>query len=272
MEICRLQEDIEETSSKLEAAKAKQAGVKRARAVKIEKDELEALQTTEVRSADTMGNKWTMLKALTSFQPEVITPDHVSLTYVGPCPGASVSVSFRMSNGKFVACSAKIDPSVYPKTKPRNTEKYKDVMELLLWWTQHVCQKLSTPTLAGMDVGSILRQANWELERARATADEILKLQRRYDARLITTETAQSEHLDFGLEVHFENKYLNGSDKVAAYFELSELYPFCLMNMQLDVIEGDVDIDDVHANIMKTAKPGYGYLLRICNVIAATVQ
>ena len=246
--------------------------MKRARTVTKEREELEVLQTAQLKSADSMGKKWTMLKALTPFQPQALTHDRASLTYVGPCPGASVSVSFRMSNGKFVACSAEIDPTVYPKNKLRNTEKYKNVMELLLSRTKQVCQKLSTADLSGADVGNILRQASWELNRAEATAAEICKLQRRYEARLIATQTSGTMRAEFELEVQFENRGVRGANKVAAHFELSESYPICLMNMQLDVLEGDVDIDNVHTNIVKTAKPGFGYLLRICDVIAASVK
>eukprot|EP00977_Amphora_coffeiformis_P003680 scaffold710_cov171-Amphora_coffeaeformis.AAC.49 len=272
MEIRRLEEEIEESASKLEAAKAKQLSVKHARAVATEREELTALLTAKLELADNTGKKWTMLKALTPFQFQILSNDSASLTYVGPYPGASVSVFLRMSNGKFESCSAKIDPTVYPKNKSRNSEKYKNVMELVSSRTKRVCEKLSTPTLAGADVGKVLRLASWELYRAKTTADEICKLQRRYDARIIATKMAGKTCAVFGLEVQFKKKGMHGAGKVAAHFELSELYPSCLLHMQLDVLEGDVDIDDVHANLVKTAKPGFGYLLRICNVIAASVQ
>ena len=59
--------------------------------------------------------------------------------------------------------------------------------------------------------------------------------------------------------------------KVEAFFELPGTYPFSLMDVELDVSEGDIDVDDIKANIVKTAKPGYGYLIRVCDVIAASV-
>lgn len=271
-EIRQLEEEIDGASSKLEHAKAKQTSLKNALAVSQGREELKNLHMTELKRADSMGKKWTMLRALTLFQPQAITRGHLSLTYVGPCPGASIYVTFQTSQGKFRSCSAKIDPAVYPKNKLRNTEKYKTVMELLQTRTKEVCQKISSTNLAGADVGKTLRQASWELSRAAATADEISKLHRRYDARLLTKNAVGAKRAEFELEVQFENKGVRGANKVVARFEISETYPFSLLNMELDVLEGDVHIDGVHANIVKTAKPGFGYLLRICNVISASVQ
>lgn len=219
-------------------------------------------------AADDMSKKWKMLKAVVAFQTTEASQERLSLEYVGPCPGASISVSFSIVAGKFVSCLAKIDSSVYPKHLSRNIDKYKNLMGFLRNRTQIVCDRLSTTKFRGTeDVGDLLRGAFGELKRAEMTANEICKIQRRYDATI-----SPSEFPVFVLRVQFANTQARSRKMVVAAFELSKSYPFDQMEAEIDVVEGEVDIDSIQGKLVKTAKPGYGYLIRACDVIAASLS
>ena len=216
-----------------------------------------------------MSKKWKTLNSLVPFKLESLTSESMSFAYIGPCPAASVSVSIRMANEQFLECVAKVDPTVYPENKSRNVEKYKTVMELLKSRTQFVCEKLCASNVSSKNkVGDLLRQANWELTRVNLTANEICKLQRRYDATLSIRKLPSSQCPVFQLEVSFA---VDGG-MLAASFEITETYPFSPLNVQLDVLEGDINGEELEANIVKTNKPGFGYLIRTCDVIASSIM
>ena len=250
---------------KVDNAKTKKKTLERASAVSKEQENLKSMQESTLASAENMGKNWTMLKALVPFETRELTQDRMTLVCVGPCPSASISIVFDMKGGSFSSCSAKIDPSVFPKNKPRNTEKYRKVLPLLQDRAQTVCDNLSA--FAGSDdAGDFLRKAAWELRRATLTADEICKLQRRYMASFSSSQG------DDGAEYQLLVEFQSSSTRVSAMFTIPESYPFSPMDVELDVVEGDDSIADViQGQIEKTAKTGYGYLARVCDVIASTL-
>jgi hypothetical protein len=218
-----------------------------------------------------MGRQWTMLKPISSWDAKTVARDRMTFAYVGPCPSASLSVSFHLTSSGKVSCLAKIDPTVYPKNKSRNSIKYKMMTEFLVVRTQHVCKKLCSASLQGMEsVGDTLRQAGWELHRAELTADDLYGVHRRYDANLSVVHPTQGKPPAFELQIKFENA--SKSSKVATFFEVEESYPFSPMIAEIDVVKGDANVDALHQAVVKTAKPGFGYLARISDVIAASLQ
>jgi hypothetical protein len=53
---------------------------------------------------------------------------------------------------------------------------------------------------------------------------------------------------------------------------IPDSYPFSPMDVQLDIVEGDdCNVEVIQAQIEKTAKTGYGYLARVCDVVASTM-
>ena len=267
-----LEKQIEEMTAKLEAVRIKQNSLERVQLASNERDDLQSSQASTKMTADGMGKKWTTLKSLVPFQPLVLAKDRVHLAYIGPCPNASVSVEVQTGNDGFVSCFANIDPSVYPKNRSRNTDKLKRVMEFMMIRTKFVCDQLSAiSNTRAAEVGKLVRRNIWELLRVKSTANEICKLQRRYDA-ILNSDTSHSTRLpQFELEVNLSKTAARDTKRVTAVFEVSESYPFGQMNFQLDVLEGNVDVDALYENVAKATKPGQGSLVRICDVLSASM-
>lgn len=268
-----MEKEIKEATAQLNATNTKKALAARVLVAVKERNRLSDAEETARTGAESTGKKWGILKGLAPWEPRVCTRDCLSLAYVGPCPAASVSVSIQLANGKFTSCLSKIDPSVFPKNRPRNTEKYKSIMKYLQSRTQRVCDKVSACKVDKLsEVGEMLRGASWELHRIEMTSDEIHKLHRRYNAVLTLPDQYPGDPTSlFEVRVPFGNASSHNGSKLDAIFEISESYPFCPMDMRLDVLEGDVDVDIVQENVVKTAKPGFGYLARTCDVIAASM-
>lgn len=268
-EISKLEEDIKSATSNLETAKFRQSRIVRKQAAEIQAEQLKVTGKTSWSEADGMSKKWKTLSSFVPFKLKSLTSEYMSFVYIGACPGASASVSIRMANEQFLDCVAKVDPTVYPKNKSRNVEKYKNVMEFLKSRTQFVCEKLCASNMPSKtNVGDLLRKANWELARVDLTANEICKLQRRYDATLSIRKLPSPQCPVFELEVLFS---VNGG-KLVASFEITETYPFSPLTVQFDVLEGGINGEEIEANIVKTTKPGFGYLVRTCDVIAASIM
>lgn len=256
-------------SKNLDNAKTKKQTVERADLVYKKHGEVTGAHKATLLEAERLGKKWSMLKALLPLETTALTRDTISFTYVGPCPAASISIKFTMQDESFSSCTAVIDPTIYPKNRPRNTEKYKSVMALLRDRTQSVCNYLSS--FSGNETaGDVLRRAVWKLRRAVLTADEICKLQRRYDASFSVNRTGSQT--EYELDVNFRSESPSGSNEVVASFMIPDSYPFSPMEVQLDLVEGeDCNVEMIQAQIEKTAKTGYGYLARVCDVVASTM-
>jgi hypothetical protein len=215
------------------------------------------------------GRKWTTLKGLNAWLPRAISSTEMTFSYIGPCPKACVTVSFALSGPSSVLCKANVDPLAFPKNKSRNGGKLQLVMPLLVSRTSLLCEKMSSEKANPTEIGAFLRRNGWELSRIEITASELALLQRRYRASL-SPSSLSGEGLMHVLEVDFQSR--TTSCKIRGSFFVSDAYPFDALNTQLDLLEGDTLLDELQQLLVKNAKPGFGYLSRMCDVISAYLR
>jgi hypothetical protein len=215
-------------------------------------------QTSETRYSTIMGiNKW---------RPQELNEEGLSFQLVGPSPKTCVFISFQVAGTGPIVCKARIQPNLYPKNKARSSMRFKtrSILSFLEQRAANLCtmackERLDKPT----QIGPFLRQLEWDLGRVEHTALELSMLERRYTAAISPNPSSVELKIEFASQTK--------DAKLLATFELSAAYPFSPLNVCLDT-EGQVDIEAMQKLLIKNAKPGFGYLSRTCDVIAAHLR
>jgi hypothetical protein len=217
-----------------------------------------AAQSSETRYSTIMGiNKW---------RPQDLNEAELSFQLVGPSPKACVFISFQVGGIGPIVCKARIQPNLYPKHKARSSMRFKtrSILSFLEQRAADLCTMARKKRLEkAAQIGPFLRQLEWDLGRVEHTALELSMLERRYTA-VISPNPSSVE-----LKVEFASQTTDA--KLLATFELSAAYPFSPLNVCLDT-EGQVDIEAMQKLLIKNAKPGFGYMSRTCDVIAAYLR
>jgi hypothetical protein len=105
--------------------------------------------------------------------------------------------------------------------------------------------------------------------RIEATARELTSLEKRY--RLLLENDPEGGASEFLVHVSFDTDKAQSGTLVAT-FELNASYPFGPLHVSLPPDSIAVDLGLLQRYLMKNAKPGFGYLSRACDVIAAFVN
>ena len=268
-ELRKLEELSEEAESTLEKAKSKRKIVKLHRTALDNQEDLNKERDLARKDATDKSVQWKITTTVLPFEIKCLAKSCLTFAYIGPCPAASISISFPTKNERFHRCIANVDSTTYPVGKPRNIEKYKNVMVLLKCRTQFICKQLSASDVSSTDdLRILLWEAYNQLSRLESTVNEICSLMRRYDVSLSVGILPSSQDPDFELAVTFA-----GLDKkVMAVFEIKEAYPKTPVNVRLSDREGNVECDEIESNLARAPKLGDGQLLRACNIIAASVH
>jgi hypothetical protein len=219
--------------------------------------------------AEALARKYTSLKGLHMWKAAKLNNGELSFHFIGPSPETCVHLLFKVSGSSSVACNAYIDPSIYGRYKEEwASRRFRVVTSFLEARTLALCKEVSSKALLGAShIPDVLRDFEWQLGRLEYTASELTMLHRRYKAILAPSQIAGSSN--FQMEVDFSSR--SDSAKLSATFELPRAYPFAPLNVLLDTFEGRVDVEGLRRLLMKNAKPGFGYLSRTCDVIAAYV-
>jgi hypothetical protein len=202
------------------------------------------------------------LKGLHTWKPTDLTEDHLRFVFLGLCPRSCLGIEFRIAQ-QGVTCKASVEPSIFSGGGDRNfAARLKKAHQFIDQQMTKLCEGINETQLTSpTDVGAILRLVSVQLGRVDCTASELVTLQRRYGAKITTSATC------FQLLVEFVG--LSGASKVLASFELSSKYPFSPLNVSLDPLQGDFDMLRAQKHLIRNAKPGFGYLSRTCDVLAA---
>jgi len=120
----------------------------------------------------------------------------------------------------------------------------------------------------GEEMQRLVRQFDWTLARVESTSRELNILQKRFG--LSVEMDPNHDAAVFVVRVPFVGTLQN--NLLVASFELNASYPFGPLNVSLEPGRSDMDLAFLQKHLMKNAKPGFGYLSRACDVIAAVVQ
>lgn len=144
--------------------------------------------------------------------------------------------------------------SISPKFS-KNTLKFID--SCLTQKCKDICKGTKAPS---EEIFRTMNQIEWYLGRLSLVGREITTLEKRHQGIFIYYE---EKHLPCVLKLNIQTKQRN---VVVASFDICEAYPFVIPSVELQ--SKDVDIKALERHLMKSSRPGFGYLSRICNTIS----
>ena len=192
------------------------------------------------------------LKGLHSWHPKSLQENELVFMFSGPasrCITLSLSMegkSFKICNDSENRCS---EIRFHTSTRKFIDEGISNEVELM-----GTCFEDTTR------IGFCIQKIEWVLGRLDNTAREIERIRRRYRAELRRDE---AEGPKFVLAVSFQSRLV----KLRACFELSHSYPSTPLDVEFDLLDGNLDLDELRKFLVRNARTGFGNLSRTCDLI-----
>jgi hypothetical protein len=221
------------------------------------------------KAAISFKRKCDTLKGAVKFKPSILEANDFSFLYDGSSPKSCVVLSFHGSSTNSVSCDAKVDSSTFQNHGTMEANRLATVSSFVQVRVASLCGKVCRQTLHGLsEIPPYLRQLDWELGRLEGTAKEIAVLKERYRNQVSLNRVTDSSH--FHLKIHFTS--LSGQSQLGASFEVREEYPFSPIIVCLDTFSEKINVEALQQLLVKNAKPGFGYLSRLCDIVAASLH
>lgn len=208
------------------------------------------------------------VKGLSRVAPLSVTTATVTLRHIGCCPSSCLTSSFSFLGGSSVQCSSLcLDCALISKGKREKLSSHASM------FVKSRCSLLSSvfsdkELAAAEEMRCLVRQLEWTRGRIESTAQELTALEKRFKLSLATDrEGGVSEFL---VHVTFEGTVQNYD--LVTTFELNASYPFGPLNVSLEPGHSEMNLGHLQKHLTKNVKPGFGYLSRACDVIAAVMQ
>ena len=250
--------ELKSTTVQLEAT---QDATTRERQADLIKQEL----TVCKQAAELSQGKFVSLKGLSSSAPLEVGDSALSIAFFGTSPKSCFTASFNLHQQGPVSFSARVDPCHFKSRRGRKIKYTTGTTTFLKARISTMVGSVNMSTLSSMsEVGMLLQRLEWTKGRIELTANEITTLQQRYKAEITTGQDSVSKS-DFLVHVVFAGSI----DKLFATFELTATYPFGPQHISLDTEARQLNIDDLKKQLIKYAKPGFGYMSRACDVMCA---
>ncbi len=193
--------------------------------------------------AESLQHRFLTLKGMHSWSPLVIDETTIVVGFIGASSKTCIKVGFSFDKTGSVTCQASVEVESINKTKLKH----------------------------GSDIVGFLQQLEMLHGRLETTASELFGLYKRYNGGILMEADPVGGKTDFLLSVDFTS-LSDDSTALRATFELNSSYPFAPLNISLDDQEGKVDVDSMRRQLVKSAKPGFGYLSRTCDTVAAFLR
>lgn len=220
-------------------------------------------------AAESAESKFVTFKGVSKWKPKTLIETELSFHYIGPCPNACVALSFQVAPSVPVKCNATARPKLFQTHGSRTAKELASVTSFIQIRIEAVCALVRQQQLSSLhEIRPFMHNLEWQLGRIENTASEFVRLKRRY--RAVLTLRQPTDVSNFQLEIDF--KCRSGSKKLRAAFDISDSYPFSPLNVCLETFDTLVDVEAMRKLLIKNAKPGFGYLSRTCDVIAAYLQ
>jgi hypothetical protein len=233
--------------------------------VKGIKDQLDLSVTIKADTAtfrqeiEQLDRDFTVVKSLFKIIPAKLNIDEISYEYVAPCPAACFRITWRPSDGDDIwTCHFQAQEQLFKKFLGRPLTSVTPLYQLRI---QSMAEAAPTMNAHPSRIGALLQELNIKLNRLQQTAVELASLKHRYQAKLFI----ESHTLYF--EVTFNSRTCQR--QLVATFEVAEAYPFAPVTVEY---HGDFDFDKVQSLLKDNATPGFGYLARTCDMLAAHVR
>lgn len=208
------------------------------------------------------------LKGAVKFQPLALDQDGFSFSYIGSSAKTCFVLSFNIISTTSVSVDAKVEPSLFESRGSFEAKRLFFVSSFLQLRMKCLCAYMCQQVLhKSTDIPSYLRRFEHLVGRLESTAAEIAKLHERYPGKISLTNVANSTL--FQLNIRFAGEAT--SALLSASFEISEGYPFSPISVCLDTYESNVKVATIQKSMVKNAKPGFGYLSRLCDIVESAI-
>jgi hypothetical protein len=223
---------------------------------------------SEEESAMALSQKYDTLWGAMKFKPALLKDPNFKFQYHGSSPKTCMMLSFQITSPTSVLCGAKVDATKYENPFTTESNRLATMSMFLQIRMADMCNKLCQTTLrSASDISPELRRVEWEMGRLEGTAKEIAVLKERY--RSIVQFSRIDDSLLFQLKLTFTSQ--SGLRRLGASFQITEAYPFSPLDICLDSFDESIDVETLQKLLVKYAKPGFGYLSRICDILAASL-
>ncbi len=184
---------------------------------------------------------------------------NVAIEFLGSAPELCFRVNFSVSASGKVDC--KTTNAIQNGNRKMNRIQFTPSVRSFFVDKVDVLRKdLSLSQLnVSSDIVEVVQRTEWFLGRLDIIGKEISMLEIRYNGSLKRVESSALHALNLSID----NKPTGKT--VETTFEIGDWYPFVL---DVDV-SGDVDTLSIENHLTQNAKPGFGYLSRTCDIIAA---
>lgn len=207
-------------------------------------------------------------KGLSRVTPTSVDLSSMTLKYIGCYPMSCLTNRFTFVQAGQFECQSTVDPSQFISRGAKREKLSEDAAVFMNARLSFVTGVLSkNERRATEDVQGLVRHLDWTIGRIEATARELAILQQRFKIRLERNPDGRSN--DFLLHVCFDNSSESG---LVTTFEVNPSYPFGPLHISLEPGRSTVDLGYLQRHLMKSAKPGFGYLSRACDVILAILK
>jgi hypothetical protein len=209
------------------------------------------------------------LKGAVKFKPLILKETEFSFVYQGMSPKSCVVLSFHISLPTYLSCEVKTDPKLFENHGTLEANKLATVSSFLQFRIADFCEKVQKlHLLSPADIPSHLRRLEWVLGRLETTAFEIASLKDRYRNNVSLTRVADTPTFQLKLGLRSQP----GLVRLETTLDITETYPFSPLNVCLDAYDQNVNVEALQALMVKKAKPGFGYLSRICDILTASLS
>ena len=223
--------------------------------------------------AESLQHRYLTLNGMHSWSPLVIDETNIVVGFIGASAKTCIKVGFSFDKTGSVTCQASIEPSFVRQRRGKKLKLTPLITEYVVANMEVLVESINKTKLNhGSDIVGFLQQLEMLHGRLETTASELVGLYKRYSSGGILMEADPvGKKSDFLLSVDFTS-LSDDSTALRATFELNSFYPFAPLNISLDDREGKVDVDSMRRQLVKSAKPGFGYLSRTCDTVAAFLR
>lgn len=264
-----LEQEIARERANLEAVQSKQRTAAAFQKVLSDLYTLFEESSQSRARAESLQNKFMSLNGMHCWSPLGIGESQIDVGFIGACPKTCIKVSFFFEKNGSVSCHANVDRVFY---RQRRSKKLKLTSATSLLVESNIKTLIDAVNeirlKSGSNIGEFLHRLEMLHGRLEMTANEVFVLQKRFGTLLEADPFGKASA--FLLSVDF--KSLRGPTALRATFELNSSYPFAPMKVSLDDPQEKIDVESLRRQLLKNAKPGFGYLSRTCDTISAFLR
>lgn len=265
-EIRDLQSQINDSKASLEAARAEERHADDKRSILIETMALKKDYKIRRPLTEAIQKEYLSLRGLHSWNALSLQPSKMTFAFIGSSPKTSLTLTFDLGAPGSIKVAANMAPSLFHRSARTKRIHHVSVSNYLDACVSKIVELLGQRCLdSPAQIGEQLQYLEWTIGRLDQTVDELERLRRRYQAKIL--RGGRGEH-SFLLSTFFSTQ----KTKLRVSFELSDTYPSTPLEVQMDLMDGDVDLDVLRRTLVKNTKHGHGQLSRTFDVIAAFIN